>query len=246
MSTSKNTSPRGRTSSAAAREAKRKRRRKKIIKVWIRRILFGLAVLALLFGIVFLILKLTGGKTVIPEKDYDLPDYITEEYIKVNKYSRPKISLSEVNDIVIHYVGNPGTSAEANRNYFNNLSQQKDDESATYGSSNFIVGLEGEILAVVPIDEIAYCSNNRNSDTLSIEVCHPDETGEFNEVTYASLVKLTAYLCDRFELSADHIIRHYDVTGKLCPLYYVEHEDAWEAFKADVAAALEEMKLQAE
>ena len=34
------------------------------------------------------------------------------------------------------------------------------------------------------------------------------------------------------------MIRHYDVTEKLCPLYYVEHPEARDAFRADVAAEL--------
>ena len=29
-------------------------------------------------------------------------------------------------------------------------------------------------------------------------------------------------------------IRHYDVTGKDCPKYFVEHEDAWVQFRQDV------------
>ena len=37
-------------------------------------------------------------------------------------------------------------------------------------------------------------------------------------------------------ISADQVIRHYDVTEKLCPLYYVEHEDAWIQMKADIQA----------
>ena len=63
-------------------------------------------------------------------------------------------------------------------------------------------------------------------------------TGQFNDATYASLVRLTAYLCERFSLDTDDVIRHYDVTGKLCPLYYVEHEDAWEKLRADIGEAI--------
>ena len=37
-------------------------------------------------------------------------------------------------------------------------------------------------------------------------------------------------------IGRDRVIRHYDVTGKLCPLYFVEHLEAWEAFLADVRA----------
>ena len=37
-------------------------------------------------------------------------------------------------------------------------------------------------------------------------------------------------------VQSDDVIRHYDVTEKLCPLYYVEHEDAWIQMKADIQA----------
>ena len=82
--------------------------------------------------------------------------------------------------------------------------------------------------------EISYATNERNVDTISIECCHPDETGKFNEATYQSLEELTAYLCNRFGLSVDQVIRHYDVTGKDCPRYYVQNPDAWEQLKTDI------------
>ena len=37
------------------------------------------------------------------------------------------------------------------------------------------------------------------------------------------------------------MIRHYDVTGKICPKYFVEHEDAWEQFKADVKVQIQKV-----
>ena len=43
----------------------------------------------------------------------------------------------------------------------------------------------------------------------------------------------------KFNLKIDSVIRHYDVTGKLCPLYFVEHEDAWEQFKQYVSDYIE-------
>ena len=76
---------------------------------------------------------------------------------------------------------------------------------------------------------------------MSIEVCHPDETGQFTAASMSSLVRLTAWLCEAFGLDPETgVIRHYDVTGKECPLYYVEHPEAWDAFRADVALAMEE------
>ncbi len=160
----------------------------------------------------------------------ETPDWVTGDLLTVNEYSRPGTELETVSGIVVHYVGNPGTTAQANRNYFEGLSETGE----THASSHFVIGLEGEIIQCVPLDEIAYCSNDRNSDTISIECCHPGEDGAFTQETYDSLVKLVAFLTDYYDLGRDEVIRHYDVTGKLCPLYYVEHEDAWEQFKDDV------------
>ena len=84
------------------------------------------------------------------------------------------------------------------------------------------------------MDEIAYASNERNADTISIECCIDNEEGRFNESTYDALVELTAWLIGQYDLEIDDIIRHYDVTGKNCPKYFVEHESAWEDFKLDV------------
>lgn len=162
----------------------------------------------------------------------ELPDWIITDHLPKNENSRPGTKTDDIVGIVVHYVGNPNTSAKANRDYFASLAVTK----ATSASSNFIIGLEGEIIECVPLGEVAYCSNNRNSDTVSIECCHPDETGEFTPETYASLVRLCRWLADVYGIDADGIIRHYDVTGKACPLYYVEHEDEWESFVDEVFA----------
>ncbi|MCD8132260.1 MAG: peptidoglycan recognition protein family protein [Clostridiales bacterium] len=164
------------------------------------------------------------------------PDYEVD-LLTINEYSRPGIALEEVNGIVIHYTANPGTSAEANRDYFEGLK----DSRATKASAHFIVGLEGEIVQCIPTAEIAYASNERNSDTLSIECCYENEDGSFNQATYDSVVHLTAWLCAKFGLTSDDVMRHYDITGKLCPVYYVENPDAWEQFLADVDAYLASM-----
>lgn len=158
--------------------------------------------------------------------DLNLPDFVTVDLIAVDGDSRRGEKLEAVRDIAVHYVANPGTGAKANRNYF--------DSPDSETSSHFIVGLEGEVILCVPPNEKSSATNERNRDTISVEVCHPDETGEFSPVTYESLVRLLAWLCDTYDLSEENLIRHYDVTGKLCPLYYVEHPEAWEKLKQDV------------
>ena len=165
-----------------------------------------------------------------PEDVPDAPEWVERQLLPVNEYSRPGEKLTAVNGVVVHYTGNPGTTAEQNRSYFAGLAQSGE----TYASSNFVIGLEGEILECVPLDEVAYASSQRNYDTLSIEVCHPDDTGEFTQASYGALVKLVQWLVDTYGLERDQILRHYDVTGKECPRYYVQHPEAWEAFLDDL------------
>ena len=165
--------------------------------------------------------------------DASKPD-IDVELLTVNPYSRPGTETGKIRGIVVHYTANPGATAIANRNYFEGLK----DSHQTKSSSNFIVGIDGEIVQCVPTWEVAYASNERNIDTVSIECCHPDESGKYNEATYDSLVKLTAWLCKELELTSDDVIRHYDVNEKGCPRYFVEHPDAWTRFLADIEAEL--------
>lgn len=163
------------------------------------------------------------------------PDWVTKEYLPVNPFSRPGTELEQVNGVVVHYVGNPATTAEQNRSFFAGLAQQKEgDEEAIASSSHFVIGLDGEIIQCIPLDEWAYCTGERNKDTISIECCHPDDSGAFTEETYQSLLKLVRWLEEEFHLSSDQIIRHYDVTGKECPRYFVQHPETWEQFRADL------------
>lgn len=213
-------------------------------------ILFGIfsAFLALLTGAVLGALSLyVESRTARREIDLSAlvaPDWITQDFFEVNPYSRPGIKMKQVNEIIIHYVANPGTSAKQNWNYFNNLKDQKGD-NATSASSHFVIGLDGEILQGIPLDEIAYStSKEKNLDSVSIENCHPDETGKFTDATYNSLVRLTAWLCLELDLTEKDVIRHYDATGKDCPRYFVAHEDEWNAFLKDVKVELKALKKE--
>lgn len=216
----------------ARRMRRRRRRRQQMIARGI-----CIAVFLLLFLITALLVKKAVHRR--EAADAVLSDeikYIAEspefavELLTPNEYSRPQTPLEQVNGIVIHYTANPGTTAEQNRSYFEGLSETAE----TYASSHFVIGIEGETIQCIPCNEIAYASNERNADTISIECCIADESGKFSDATYGSLIELTAWLMGRYELTADAVIRHYDVTGKNCPKYYVENGAAWEQFKEDL------------
>lgn len=229
--------PAATSSTPPVRRSRRRRRKRRSARPPLPLMLAALAVLA--GGIWLLTQGPSGAQTLLdpsgwfkPTEPPETPDWVTVDLIPRNPYSRPGDALPQVNGIVVHYVGNPGTTAQNNRDYFASLAETGERSA----SSHFVIGLDGEVIQCIPLDEIAYCSNDRNRDTISIECCHPDEAGKFNQETYDSLVRLLAFLSDYYRLDRDAIIRHYDVTGKLCPIYYVEHADAWEALKDDVFA----------
>ena len=218
---------------------RQKRRRIRTYKLIFRWSILVLIIIGLVFGSIELVnfffnkdISIIKTNKALNVKTLTVPDYVDVQII-TNITVRKGRELKEIKNIVVHYTGNPGSTAQNNRDYFNKIT--------TTVCSHFVVGRDGEIIQCLPIDEVSAASNHRNKDTISIEVCHPDATGKFNDETYLSLVKLTAWLCDNSGLDKNDIIRHYDVTGKNCPLYFVEHEDAFETFKSDVEKEMEKL-----
>lgn len=206
------------------RRSKRQRRRR-------RKIILFISILLLLgVGAFFLWKRWFPEKTPkVQRPKFDVA------LLTPNEYSRPGIVREKTNGIVVHYTANPGSTAMDNRNYFDGLK----DSHATYASSHFVIGIDGEIVQCIPLEEMSYASNERNEDTIAIECCHPNKSGKFTEETYQSLVRLVAWLCGEYNLKAKQVIRHYDVTGKQCPLYFVRHEKAWKQFLVDVEDYIE-------
>lgn len=162
---------------------------------------------------------------------------IQEMFLTPNKFSRPQIPLKEVKKVAVHYIGNPNTTAKNNRDYFEN---QKN--GGRYVSSHYIVGLSGEVIQCIPLNEWSYCTNQANGYSISIETCHPKSDGVFNDSTYISLCELCAMLLKKFNLTTNDLIRHFDITQKQCPLHWspTKYQSValanarWNRFKQDV------------
>lgn len=181
-----------------------------------------------------------------------MPSWIVQDLLSVNtaerQNGRPGTKLSSVKHIVIHYVGNTLSTAKDNRDYF-----QYQDGSRNV-SSHFVVGLYGEVIQCVPINEKAHAQGgtknvggiDHNTDSLSIETCHYNDEGQFTNETYQGLVKLTAFLLEQYGLPATPyevndqgvavgtIWMHYHCSGKGCPRYWVYHMDEYHKFVNDV------------
>jgi N-acetylmuramoyl-L-alanine amidase len=170
--------------------------------------------------------------------------------LTINPFSRPGKKLSPAKGVVIHWVNNPGTSALQNRNYFEGLKLQSlNNPKAVFASAHFVVGIEGEVIQCLPVDEMAYHVGAKtytpeaigrfghypNNCTLGIELCHPTRDGKFSPETWMSAVELAAHLLKQFNLElSSGLWTHHGITLKNCPRYFIEHPEAFERFKLDV------------
>lgn len=59
----------------------------------------------------------------------------------------------------------------------------------------------------------------RNSNTLNIEVC---TKSVFTEAEISNLTWLVKKKMAQYKIPPTNVIRHYDVTGKFCPAYYID------------------------
>ena len=145
---------------------------------------------------------------------------------------------SRIKYIVIHYVGATG-GAKANCEYY----------ASKYigASAHYFVGHESEGAAiwrsVAEADTAWHCGRSdgkykhpkcRNANSIGIEMCcHQDAKGNWyiDEATYAAAAELGRDIMERHHIPMENVLRHYDVTGKLCPRPLID-EDKWAAFKA--------------
>lgn len=143
--------------------------------------------------------------------------------------------------IVIHFTANDGDSDESNARYFHN--------NVVKASAHYFVD-DNSVTQSVPDDHVAYsvggkkysdCAKTgggklygvaRNANTLNIELCDTKRDGKVmaTEATLANAAKLCCTLMKKYNIDADHVIRHFDVNGKHCPAYFMD-DTAWKNFK---------------
>ena len=134
--------------------------------------------------------------------------------------------------LVIHYTANDGDTDEANGKYFAN--------NVVKSSAHYFVD-DDSITQSVPDNYVAYhCGANkyyhsvcRNSNSIGIEMCDTKKNGKHDvtEKTLANTVELAKIIMKKYNIPATNVLRHYDVTHKLCPAYFVYDETAWQNFK---------------
>lgn len=144
---------------------------------------------------------------------------------KINKY------------IVIHYVGAIST-AYNNSVYFKNVNRS--------ASANYFVD-DSEIYRVVrDSDKAWHCGDKLkqgnggsyygkciNSNSIGIEMCCYNNNGslDISEKTIANTIDLVKELMAKYNIPVENVIRHYDVTNKICPEPFVKSTAKWLDFK---------------
>jgi N-acetylmuramoyl-L-alanine amidase len=177
---------------------------------------------------------------------------IREALLTPNPSSRPQLRIRRVDCIVLHWVENPGSTAEANRRYFESL---KDDSRKA--SAHYIIDSR-EIVRCIPETEVAYHAGpggawqytpwalqrwggeHANWYCLGIEHCHPDVSGRFERIVLQRSHLLAAGLCLTYGLDpTEAIVLHNTITGKDCPRWMVAHPEELVRYRDAVAEILE-------
>lgn len=151
----------------------------------------------------------------------------------ITKVNFNKGNNRKIRYIVVHYVGALG-GAEANCKYFHSVNRG--------ASAHYFVGHAGEVWQCVLDEDCAWhCGARnyvhatcRNDNSIGVEMCcRQDAKGNwyFEATTIASTIDLVKELMAKYDIPVEHVIRHFDVTGKVCPQPFVKDNNAWRAFK---------------
>ena len=155
-------------------------------------------------------------------------------------------SLEDIRYLVIHFTANNGDTAKNNADYF--------AREVAGASAHYFVD-ENEVWRSV-LDSCTawhcgtkgkYCHPHcRNKNSIGVELCsRKDANGiyYFTGGTVERAVQLVRQLQTRYGIPRENILRHYDVTHKVCPEPFVRNEDAWQEFLNAVEQEDEEMTI---
>lgn len=152
-----------------------------------------------------------------------------------------KRNTSLIKYLVYHYTANDGDTDEANAKYFHNnvvkasAHRFVDDDSVTISvPDNYVAwhcggGLQGS-------KGHTYYKKCTNTNSIGIEMCDTKRNGKYEVTpkTRSNAIALGKELVKKYGIKKENVIRHYDVTGKNCPAYFVKDEEAWIKFRNEI------------
>ena len=137
--------------------------------------------------------------------------------------------------IVMHYTANNGDTARNNCDYYHRV-------GGLQASAHYFVDEHGAMQSVRECDTAWHCGARaywhpecRNGNSIGIEMCsrkRADGSYYILPETVANAATLAKGIMQRYGIDTDHVLRHYDVTGKRCPMPWVDDPAQWAAFLA--------------
>ena len=140
--------------------------------------------------------------------------------------------------IVMHYTANNGDTARNNCDYYHRV-------GGLQASAHYFVDEHGAMQSVREGDTAWHCGARaywhpecRNDNSIGIEMCsrkRSDGSYYIKTETVANASALAKDIMHRYGIDTGHVLRHYDVTGKRCPMPWVDDPAQWDAFKASLS-----------
>lgn len=153
-------------------------------------------------------------------------------------------ATSTIKYIVIHYTGNDGDTDENNGKYFKN--------NVVEASAHYFVD-DDSITQSVPDNHVAWhCGAKtykhklcRNANSIGIEICDDIKNGTIypSQKTIANALELVEHLMQKYSIPKENVIRHYDVTGKHCPAYWIDN-NLWKSEFWNKIGSTNDYKMQ--
>ena len=160
------------------------------------------------------------------------------EFIACNMANYRAGRTQPVRYIVMHYTANNGDTAKNNCDYYHRV-------GGLQASAHYFVDEHGAMQSVREGDTAWHCGARaywhpecRNANSIGIEMCsrkRADGSYYILPETVANAAALAREIMQRYGIDTDHVLRHYDVTGKRCPMPWVDDPAQWAAFKASLA-----------
>ena len=139
--------------------------------------------------------------------------------------------------IVMHYTANNGDTARNNCDYYHRV-------GGLQASAHYFVDEHGAMQSVREGDTAWHCGAEagrrywhpecRNANSIGIEMCsrkRADGSYYILPETVANAAALAREIMQRYGIDTEHVVRHYDVTGKRCPMPWADDPAQWTAFK---------------
>lgn len=158
---------------------------------------------------------------------------VSSRIIDISENTRPNEKIDKIFKIILHHAPIKNKGGMKIRNYINNLKNQDD----IFCSYHYIIGLDGEIINIVPENELAIHTGILEFDTHSLGICICYNDDKISKKVLDSLENLSKHLTNKYALDPTYdLIRCYDVINRRSPVFFVDNPYFYFDFKEKIVS----------